>query len=375
MSQLVKQNVPINDLNIQYAQIKDEIDAAMAEVLANTSFILGPQVSSFERAWADYNGVKHCVGVSNGTDALKIALRALGVGSGDEVITTSFTFGATIEAICELGARPVFVDIEPNYFTMNVEEVAARCCDKTKVIIPVHIYGHPVDMEPLVKLAEERGVAVVEDAAQAHGARYRGRLVGGLGRVGCFSFYPGKNLGAYGDAGGIISDDDELVSRMRQLRNHGQDPTRKFWYDELGYNHRMDGLQGAVLGVKLRYLDAGNERRRQVAADYDEAMADLEQVRVPQVAEYAHHVYHLYVIRVPDREVLGAALKGEGVMTAVQYPHPLHLTTAYEFLGYREGDLPVCEQACREIISLPMFPDLEDEQVNYVVDCIRQYYA
>lgn len=375
MSQLVKQNVPMNDLKIQYAQIKSEIDAAMAAVVANTSFILGPQVAAFEQAWADYNDVKHCVGVSNGTDALKVALHALDIGAGDEVITTSFTFGATVEAICELGARPVFVDIEPNHFTLDVEQVAARCNDKTKAIIPVHIYGHPVDMDPLLNLANERGIAVVEDAAQAHGARYREQAVGSLGKVGCFSFYPGKNLGAYGDAGGIISDDDELVGRMRQLRNHGQDPQRKFWYNDLGYNHRMDGLQGAVLEVKLRYLDQGNERRRQVAARYDDALADLEQVAVPLVADYAHHVYHLYVIRVPDREALGTALKEEGVATAVQYPHPLHLTKAYEFLGYREGDLPVCEQACREIISLPMFADLEDGQVDYVVDCVRQYYA
>jgi len=374
MSQLVKQNVPMNDLKIQYAQIKSEIDAAMAAVVANTSFILGPQVAAFEQAWADYNDVKHCVGVSNGTDALKVALRALDVGAGDEVITTSFTFGATIEAICELGARPVFVDIEANYFSLDVGQVAERCTDKTKAIIPVHIYGHPVDMDPLLNLANERGIAVVEDAAQAHGARYREQAVGSLGKVGCFSFYPGKNLGAYGDAGGIISDDDELVGRMRQLRNHGQDPRRKFWYNDLGYNHRMDGLQGAVLEVKLRYLDQGNQRRRQVAARYD-ALADLEQVAVPLVADYAHHVYHLYVIRVPDRDALGTALKEEGVATAVQYPHPLHLTTAYEFLGYREGDLPVCEQACREIISLPMFADLEDGQVDYVVDCVRQYYA
>lgn len=374
MSQLVKQNVPMNDLKIQYAQIKSEIDAAMAAVVANTSFILGPQVAAFEQAWADYNDVKHCVGVSNGTDALKVALRALDVGAGDEVITTSFTFGATIETICELGARPVFVDIEANYFSLDVGQVAERCTDKTKAIIPVHIYGHPVDMDPLLNLANERGIAVVEDAAQAHGARYREQAVGSLGKVGCFSFYPGKNLGAYGDAGGIISDDDELVGRMRQLRNHGQDPRRKFWYNDLGYNHRMDGLQGAVLEVKLRYLDQGNQRRRQVAARYD-ALADLEQVAVPLVADYAHHVYHLYVIRVPDRDALGTALKEEGVATAVQYPHPLHLTTAYEFLGYREGHLPVCEQACREIISLPMFADLEDGQVDYVVDCVRQYYA
>jgi dTDP-4-amino-4,6-dideoxygalactose transaminase len=273
-----------------------------------------------------------------------------------------------------LGARPVFVDIEANYFSLDVGQVAERCTDKTKAIIPVHIYGHPVDMDPLLNLANERGIAVVEDAAQAHGARYREQAVGSLGKVGCFSFYPGKNLGAYGDAGGIISDDDELVGRMRQLRNHGQDPRRKFWYNDLGYNHRMDGLQGAVLEVKLRYLDQGNQRRRQVAARYD-ALADLEQVAVPLVADYAHHVYHLYVIRVPDRDALGTALKEEGVATAVQYPHPLHLTTAYEFLGYREGDLPVCEQACREIISLPMFADLEDGQVDYVVDCVRQYYA
>jgi dTDP-4-amino-4,6-dideoxygalactose transaminase len=227
-------------------------------------------------------------------------------------------------------------------------------------------------MDPLLQLAAERDVVVIEDAAQAQGARYKERLAGSMGKAGCFSFYPGKNLGAYGDAGGIITDDDTLAERLRLLRNHGQDPRRKFWYQELGCNHRMDGFQGAVLGVKLPHLDPWNQRRRQVADRYNEGLRDIEALKLPAEAEYSFHVYHLYVVRTSDRDALGAALKQEGIDTAVQYPHPLHLTKAYGHLGYQAGDLPVCEQACKEIISLPIFPDLLDEQVDYVVEKIRQ---
>ena len=364
--------VPMNDLQLQYRQLQPEMDAALAEVMENCSFILGPQVAAFEEAFADYNDVRNCVGVSNGTDALKLALWALDIGSGDEVITTPHTFGATTEAICEVGATPVFVDIEPAYYTIDVTQIEARITERTCAVVPVHIYGHPADMDPLLALAAARGLAVVEDAAQAHGARYRERLAGSMGRAGCFSFYPGKNLGAYGDAGGLITDDDELATRLRQLRNHGQDPGRKFWYRELGCNHRMDGLQGAVLHTKLPHLDAWNRRRREVAARYQEGLKDVEALTLPTEAAWAHHVYHLYVVRAPDRDDLAATLKDAGIETAVQYPHPLHLTDAYACLGYTEGALPVCEQACREIISLPMFPDLTDEQVERVIEEVRR---
>ena len=366
--------VPMNDLKIQYGTIKEEMDAALAEVIANCSFILGPQVQAFEGEYAAYCGAKHAIGVSNGTDALKLALVAADVGPGDEVITTPHTFGATVEAILQVGAKAVLADIEPNCFTLDIEQVERRITERTKAIIPVHIYGQMADMDPLVELGRERGLAVIEDAAQAHGALYKGKKAGSIGDVGCFSFYPGKNLGAYGDAGGLVTSDDALANRLRELRNHGQDPTKKFFYRELGYNHRMDGLQGAVLKVKLPYLDGWNQRRREVAARYDEGLGDLEPVTVPAVAAYGEHVYHLYVIRVSDREELAADLKEHGIQTAVQYPHPLHLTAAFADLGHQEGDLPVCEQACKEIISLPMFPDLTDEQVEHVIDKVRQHY-
>lgn len=366
--------IPMNDLRLQYEQLKPQMDAALAGVVANCAFISGPQVQAFERAFAAYCGAGHCIGVSNGTDALKLALRAAGVGQGDEVITTPHTFAATIEAICELGARPVLVDIEPRYFTMDMGQVAGRVSVRTRAVIPVHIYGHPADMDPLLELAQQRGLAVIEDAAQAHGARYRGRMAGTLGLAGCFSFYPGKNLGAYGDAGGILTRDEGLAGRLRLLRNHGQDPGGKFYYLEPGYNHRMDGFQGAVLQVKLPHLDQWNARRRQVAARYGEALRDIGELGLPSEAEYAYHVYHLYVVRLPDRQRLAAALREAGIDTAAHYPHPLHLTPAYRSLGYGEGALPECERACREILSLPLFPELRDDQVDYIAEQIRQFY-
>ncbi|MBT4496498.1 MAG: DegT/DnrJ/EryC1/StrS family aminotransferase [Gemmatimonadetes bacterium] len=367
--------VPMNDLQIQYGQIKSEIDAALAEVIANCSFILGPQVAAFEKAYAEYCGVEHCIGVSNGTDALKLALAAADIGPGDEVITTPTPFGAAVEAILQIGAKAVLADIEPDGFTLDPEQGKRKITEKTKAIVPVHIYGQMADMGPLLELAAAHGLKVIEDAAQAQGAKYRGKRAGAIGDVGCFSFYPGKNLGAYGDAGGLTTSDAELAGRLRELRNHGQDPTKKFFYRELGYNHRMDGFQGAVLGVKLPHLDGWNQRRREVAARYDEGLADIEELTVPPVASYGEHVYHLYVVRVPDRQELAAALKEQSVQSAVQYPHPLHLTDAFARLGYAEGDLPVCEQACKEILSLPMFPDLTDAQVDYVIEKVRQHYA
>lgn len=367
--------VPMNDLKVQYQQIKAEMDAALAEVIDSCAFILGPRVQAFEQAYAAYCGTGHCIGVSNGTDALKLALVALDIGPGDEVITAPHTFGATVEAILQVGARPVFADILADTYTVDPEQVAARITDRTRAILPVHLYGQMADMDALGDLARRHGLRLVEDAAQAHGARYRGRRAGSCGDVACFSFYPGKNLGAYGDAGGLTTGDAALAERLRELRNHGQDPKKKFFYRELGYNHRMDGLQGAVLGVKLPHLDRWNDRRRQVAARYDAGLAGVAEVTVPAVAPYGEPVYHLYVIRVPDRDDLAAFLKERGVQTAVQYPHPLHLTAAFASLGYVAGDLPVCEQACREIISLPMYPDLTDAQVEHVIDSVQAHYA
>lgn len=368
-------NVPMNDLAIQYAAIKDEIDAALTDVIASCAFILGARVQAFEKAYATYCGVEYCIGVSNGTDALNLALAALDIGPGDEVITTSHTFGATVEAILQSGATPVLVDIEPAHFTLNTEQVEACITSRTRAIMPVHIYGQVADMEPLLALARKHDLQVIEDAAQAHGARYRGKRAGTLGDVGCFSFYPGKNLGAYGDAGGLVTADAEIAERVRTLRNHGQDPKAKFVYREVGYNHRMDGFQGAVLGVKLPYLDRWNEARRRVAAQYDTGLASVDSVVTPPVAAYGEHVYHLYVVRVPDRDALATDLKAAGIQTAVQYPIPLHLTPAYAGLGYGPGALPECERACKEILSLPIFPDLTPAQIEHVIARVRAHYA
>ena len=374
-SDVAQMKVPIHDLEIQHAMLKAETDAALSKVIDSRAFILGPHVQDFESAFANYVGAKHCVGVSNGTDALKLALRAADVGDGDEVITAPHTFGATTEVICELRARPVFVDIEERCFTLDVAQLKSRITERTKAIIPVHIYGHPADMDVVLEVAAKHDLAVIEDAAQAHGARYRDRRAGSLGTLACFSFYPGKNLGAFGDAGGVLTSDDGLAERVRRLRNHGQAPGGKFSYLELGYNHRMDGIQGAILGVKLPYLDGWNDRRRQIAARYRGGLEDIEALTLPTEAPGVHHVYHLYVIRAPDRDRLAANLEEEGIKTSVYFPHPLHLTEAYRFLGYAEGALPVCERACREVLSLPMFPEMEDDQVDYVVSRIRRHYT
>ena len=367
--------VPMNDLRLQYECIKPEIDAALADTIAECSFILGPKVVAFEEAFAAYSGVNHCIGVSNGTDALKLALLAAGIQPGDEVITASFTFGATTEAICEVGARPVFVDIDPDTFTIDVSQVGDKIGPKTRALMPVHLYGQAADMDPLLELANRHGLVLIEDAAQAHGARYRSKPAGSLGDAGCFSFYPGKNLGAYGDAGGITTNDEALANRVRRLRNHGQMAGRKFWYSELGFNHRMDGLQGAVLSVKLGHLERWNERRREVAAQYCAGLGNVSQITLPREASYAHHIYHLFVIRVPDRQELVADLADQGIAADVHYPFPAHLTDAYANLGYREGDLPVSERSCAEILSLPIFSELAAEQVEHVIETVKQHYS
>lgn len=366
--------VPISDLKVQYGMIKEEIDDAIGGVIDSCAFILGPSVAAFEASFAEYCGVSHCVGVSNGTDALFLALKALDIGAGDEVITTPHTFGATVEAICEVGASPVFVDIDEEHYTLDVEQVADCVTERTRAVIPVHMYGQTADMDPMLALAAGQGFAVIEDAAQAQGACYNGRRAGSMGNVGCFSFYPGKNLGAYGDAGGITSNDDGLNVRLRRLRNHGMAPGAKFVYDELGYNHRMDGLQGAILDVKLRHLDDWNARRRAAATRYHEGLADLDMLRLPAEADYASHVYHLYVIRAPRRDELAAALSRAGIQTAVHYPNALHLTPAYRFLGHGPGSFPLCEAICDEILSLPMYPELEVDQIDHVIEQVSGFY-
>jgi dTDP-4-amino-4,6-dideoxygalactose transaminase len=367
--------VPMNDLHAQYRQIKGEVDAALARVMAEQSFILGPQVQRFEANYADYCEVGHCIGVSSGTDALVLALLAAGVGEGDEVIAPALTFGATIEAICQVGARPLLCDIDPQHYTIDPEQVRRCLSDRTRAIVPVHLYGQVADMDALNALAAERDLVLIEDAAQAQGARFRGEPAGSLGRVGCFSFYPGKNLGAYGDAGGITTNDEVLAERLRRLRNHGQVAGDKFNYREIGFNARMDGLQGAVLSAKLPHLNDWNERRRVIATRYCAELAGLDCMTHPVEAPHVHHVYHLYVVRVPDRDALAASLQAAGVETAVHYPHPVHLTPAFRVLGCGEGSLPVSEQVCREILSLPLYPEMSDEQVDWVIDAVWRHYV
>lgn len=368
--------VPMNDLSLQHDSLRAQMDAAIAEVIASCGFILGPKVQAFEEAFAAYCGVQHCIGVSNGTDALQLTLRALDVGPGDEVITVPHTFGATTEAICHVGATPVFVDVDEATLCMDPEKLAGAITPKTKVILPVHIYGHPADVEAINRIACDHGISVVEDAAQAQGARRGERTAGGMGRVGCFSFYPGKNLGAYGDAGGITTNDDDLAARLRSLRNHGMPlGGPKFHYDELGYNNRMDGLQGAVLGVKLPHLEGWNEQRRQIADRYRERLDGVGDLRLPAEAPGARHVYHLYTVRTARRDELQSHLKAAGVSSAVMYPLPLHRAKAYEFLGHDDGSFPVSEEACRQILSLPIFPELDAEHVEHVCDSVRSFYG
>ena len=367
--------VPMNDLNAQYQRIKGEVDAAMVEVMEAQSFILGPQVKRFEADFAARCRVNHCIGVNSGTDALVLALLAVGVGEGDEVIAPALTFGATVEAICQVGARPVLCDIDPVYYTIDPEKARKLIGARTRAILPVHLYGQIADMDALTALAVEHDLELIEDAAQAHGARYRGRTAGSLGRAGCFSFYPGKNLGAYGDAGGITTDDDVLAERLRRLRNHGQVSGDKFNYREIGFNSRMDGMQGAVLGAKLPHLDDWNERRRAIAARYCAELGPIDCITHPAEAPDVHHVYHLYVIRIPDRETLAASLSDQGIETSVHYPHPLHLTPAFRLLGCGEGSLPISERVCGEILSLPLYPEMSDEQVDWVIDAIWHHYV
>jgi dTDP-4-amino-4,6-dideoxygalactose transaminase len=365
--------IPFVDLKVQHEAIREELDREFRKVFEKTAFIMGPALAEFEEAFARYCGVKHAIGVANGTDALLLALKAFGIGPGDEVITAVNTFIATAEAIVHAGATPVFVDCDPQTYTLDVSQIRAKISSRTKAIIPVHLYGQPADMDPIVELAKNYGLHVIEDAAQAHGATYRGRKAGSMGHVACFSFYPAKNLGAYGDAGAVVTNDDAIALTVRKLRDHGG--VEKYRHDLVGYNSRLDTLQAAVLLVKLRYLDAWNRRRQENARLYDELLAEVPGVVTPKVLEGATHVYHLYVIRVErgSRDELQRFLRERGVHTGIHYPQPLHLTPALRFLGYTAGDFPIAERFASQILSLPMYPELTREQIEYVVECIDEY--
>jgi dTDP-4-amino-4,6-dideoxygalactose transaminase len=360
-------NIPLVDLNAQYLALKPEIDAAMERVLARSAFIGGEDHQQFEAEFAAYCEASACAGVGNGTDALYLTLRALGVGPGDEVITVAHTFIATAEAISLTGARPVFVDVREDTMLMDPDALEAAITPRTRAVIPVHLYGQPCEMERIMEIARHHSLKVIEDAAQAHGARWRGRRVGTLGDVACFSFYPGKNLGAYGDAGAVVSEDEELVRRVRMLANHGR--LEKYIHETEGTNSRLDGLQAAILRVKLRHLDEWNDARRRHAAHYLEALRGSDLV-LPVTRPCAEPVWHLFVIRVRERQQLQAWLKERGTATGVHYPLPLHLQPAYRQLRMPPGALPVTERLASQIVSLPMYPELTDEMVASVVDAI-----
>ncbi|MBC8450255.1 MAG: DegT/DnrJ/EryC1/StrS family aminotransferase [Chloroflexi bacterium] len=363
-------NVPLVDLQAQYASIKPEVDAAIQRVLNHCGFIMGPEVQAFEEAFAAYCGTEQAVGVATGTAALHLALLACGVGPGDEVITTPFTFFASGEAISQTGARPVFVDIDPLTYNIDPQRIAAAITPRTKAIMPVHLYGQPAEMDAILDIARQHHLRVVEDAAQAHGAAYRGRRAGSLGDLACFSFYPSKNLGCYGDGGLVVGSDAELIGHVRKLRDHGR--VSKYEHDELGWGYRLDALQAAILGVKLRYLDEWNAARRAHAERYDELFADTE-VITPTALEHIQHIYHCYVIRTPRRDELIEHLKAEGVGVVIHYPLPLHLQPAYKGLGYRRGDFPISEACAREVLSLPLYPELTNEQQERVAESVKAF--
>jgi dTDP-4-amino-4,6-dideoxygalactose transaminase len=361
--------VPFLDLKAQYSTIRDEINTAIQEVLDSCAFAGGPFVERFEKDWAAYCGVKHAIGVGNGTDALWHALLALGVGQGDEVITVSSTFMATAEAISLTGATPVFVDILDKHYTMDPELLERALSPRTKAVIPVHLFGQTADMDPIMEFAKKHGLVVVEDACQAHGALYKGRKAGSIGDVGCFSFYPGKNLGAYGEAGAIVSNRPEIDAQVRMFRDHGQ--KKKYYHDIVGWNGRMDGIQGAILSVKLRRLDAWNDARREVARKYTELLSKIERLTLPREASYAKHVYHVFAIRVRNRNHLMRDLLANEIHCGIHYPVPTHLQNAYRSLGFGPGSLPITETCAEEFLSLPMFPELSEAQISHIVQCVR----
>jgi dTDP-4-amino-4,6-dideoxygalactose transaminase len=364
--------LPLVDLRRQYFSIKEEIDVALLEAVASTDYILGEEVARFEDEFAEYCGAAHCVGVASGTAAIGLALQAVGVAGGDEVIAPANTFIASVLPVLRLGARPVLVDCDELTATLDVGKVATAIGPRTKAILAVHLYGQPADVDPLLELCATHGLALVEDACQAHGARYKGRRVGGLGRVAAFSFYPSKNLGAYGDGGAVTTDDDETAKRIRLLRDLGQ--SSKYTHAVEGWNERLDTIQAAVLRVKLGHLDRWNASRRRHAGAYEELLSSVE-VRAPRSAVWAEHVWHLYVIRAPRRDELRSALAARGVETGMHYPLPLHLQPALSDLGYSKGDFPVTEAWAEELLSLPMFPELEPSEIEYVTSSLAAFYT
>jgi dTDP-4-amino-4,6-dideoxygalactose transaminase len=355
--------VPFLDLKAQYNLVKVEINVAIQDVLHSCAFAGGPFVDEFEKEFAAFCDCRYAIGVGSGTEAIWLALLALGIGRGDEVITVPNTFMATAEAVSMCGARPVFVDIDPRTYNMNPDLLEKAITIRTKAMIPVHLFGQTADMDPILEIAKEHRLLVIEDACQAHGAEYKGRRAGSIGDMACFSFYPGKNLGAYGEAGAVVTDNAELDIKIRTLRDHGQ--AKKYHHSAIGWNARMDGIQGAVLSVKLKHLEAWNAARRKNAQFYNELLCDAS-ITLPVAAGYAKHVYHVYAVRVKNRDQVLGALAEKGITCGIHYPVPIHLQSAYSSLNLGVGSFPVAESSASELLSLPMFPELSREQIEYV---------
>ncbi|MGH2495020.1 MAG: DegT/DnrJ/EryC1/StrS family aminotransferase [Ktedonobacteraceae bacterium] len=361
--------IPLNDLQAQFSSIKAEVMEAIEDVLDSMHLLLGPQNERFEQSFASYCGCDYGIGVSNGTDAIALALRACHIGSGDEVITVSHSFIATVEAIAQVGARPVFVDIEPDTYTMDWRQLEGVLSERTRAIIPVHLYGHPADMQPILDFAHEHGLRVIEDASQAHGATYRGKRVGGFGDIACFSLYCSKNLGAYGEAGICLTSDAELAEKLRMLRDHGS--RVRYQHEILGVNARMDEIQAAILNVKMAHLDNWNAQRQAHARVYSEQLRDVVEA-VPTVRPDASHVFYVYVVQVSERDQMHQYLSKQGISSGIHYPTPIHLQPACQHYGYTRGMLPVTEAVCERIISLPMYPELTTEQMQMVIDGVKR---
>jgi dTDP-4-amino-4,6-dideoxygalactose transaminase len=363
-------NVPYFDLPAQIKSLRPELDAAIARTLDSCAFCLGPEVAQFERSLAGYVGSPHCVGFNSGTSALHVAMRNLDIGPGDEVVTTPFTFIATSWAIAYVGAKPVFVDIDPATMNLDPGLLERAITPRTKAVMPVHLYGHPFDLDPVLEVCRRHKLPLVEDAAQAIGARYKGKTVGTFGEMAAFSFYPGKNLGACGEAGALVTSREDFAKRAISLREHGA--SVRYYHDEVGYNYRMEGIQGAVLNVKLPRLPEWTRIRRKTAHRYHELLSSTPLV-LPREAPWAESVYHVYVVRHPKRDKLREHLQAKGIGTALHYPLPLHLQKCFSSLGHKAGDFPVSEQAGRECISLPIYPEMSTDQVDYVAAMIREF--
>lgn len=362
--------IPLVDLTAQYHSIKKEIDDAVLATLESGHFILGPQVTKFEESIASYLGVNHAIGLASGTDALVLALRALNIGTGDEVIIPAYTFFATAGAVMSVGAKPVFVDVDPRSYQIDVSRIKSAVTEKTRALIPVHLYGHPSEMNPILEIAREYNLKVIEDNAQGFGAEYLRKKAGSLADIGCLSFFPTKNLGAFGDAGGVVTNDAALAERMRMLRAHGW--KKKYYSEEVGYNSRLDALQAAILQVKFPHIDSWNDKRRELARRYTEHLAPLGVV-TPIEHDWGRHVYHLYIIRSAKRDELQAFLKQKGIASEVYYPLPPHLSVPCRKFGYKEGDFPHAELAARETLALPLYPELTLFQQDEVIAAVRAF--